>query len=77
MFLHWTCLARSRSEAGRWCHEGHVRLDGALVKASHPVRPGQQLELLLAGRSARYDVLELPARQSSRGERERYARPVS
>ncbi|HVP39301.1 MAG TPA: S4 domain-containing protein [Candidatus Saccharimonadales bacterium] len=76
VFLHWTCLARSRSEAGRWCHEGHVRLDGTVVKASHAVRAGQRLDLALAGHSARYEVLALPRGQCRRGERERYLGPA-
>jgi ribosomal 50S subunit-recycling heat shock protein len=74
VFLHWTCVARSRSEAGRWCHEGHVRLDGSLVKASHPVRAGQRLDLAGDGHPASFEILELPARQCSRAQRDRFVR---
>jgi ribosomal 50S subunit-recycling heat shock protein len=76
VFLHWTCVAKSRSEAGSWCHEGHVRLDGTLVKASHAVRAGQKLEISLSGRTARYEILDVPARPSSRAQRDRFVKAV-
>ncbi len=74
MFLHWTCVARSRSEAGRWCQQGHVRLDGTVAKASHPVRAGQVVEIALGARTARYEVLDVPARPCSRAQRGNYVK---
>lgn len=43
-------LARSRSAASEACRAGHVRVNGARVKAAHLVRPGDEVRLRRGGR---------------------------
>ena len=74
VLLHWLCLARSRSEAAGWCHEGRVLLGGRPVKASHPLRAGEVLTLRVGGHPASYRILEVPRAQVPRAGRERYLR---
>ncbi len=76
MLLHWACVAKSRSEAARWCHEGHVRLDGLVAKASQQARAGQRLEIAGPGRTACFEILELPRGQARRSDRDRYVKPA-
>ena len=45
----WLCAARifqSRTQATDACVGGHVRLNGAAVRASHPVRVGDSISAL-------------------------------
>ncbi|MGK5449043.1 RNA-binding S4 domain-containing protein, partial [Streptomyces radiopugnans] len=43
-------LTRTRSMAADACRGGHVRINGDRVKASHPVRPGDEVRLRHLGR---------------------------
>jgi ribosomal 50S subunit-recycling heat shock protein len=66
--LHWLCLTRSRSLAGRACREGHVLVNGAVARASREVRPGDRIGLRdpLRATLRELELLDLPERQASR-----------
>lgn len=66
--LHWLCLVKSRSLAGRACREGRVLLDGQPVRPSHAVHSGDRLVLLNPTRTQATHVRlrEVPERQCSR-----------
>jgi ribosomal 50S subunit-recycling heat shock protein len=66
--LHWLCLTRSRSLAGRACREGRVLVNGTLARASREVGPGDRIGLRdpLRATLRELELLELPARQASR-----------
>jgi ribosomal 50S subunit-recycling heat shock protein len=56
------CLAKTRSQAGRACEEGAVRLNGRPAKASTVVHPGDRVVVREpSGRAEReYEILALP-----------------
>lgn len=62
LVLSRLCLVKTRSQAGRACEDGAVRLNGRPTKASSAVRPGDRVVLLdPSGRFEReYEILALP-----------------
>ena len=74
--LHWLCLTPSRSLAGRACREGRVLVNGAVVRPSREVRPGDRIGLHDPLRTTlrELELLELPARQASRKDASIYYR---
>ena len=59
-------LFKSRSQASGAIHDGSVQLNGAAVKASHAVHPGDRITLILPHGSRTLEVLELPSRSMSK-----------
>ena len=66
LVLSRLCLVKTRSQAGRACEEGAVRLNDRPVKPSATVRPGDRVVLLdPAGRFEReFEILALPPEHS-------------
>lgn len=62
LVLSRLCLLKTRSQAGRACEEGAVRLNDRPAKASAAVRPGDRVVLLEpSGRFEReFEILALP-----------------
>jgi ribosomal 50S subunit-recycling heat shock protein len=62
LVLSRLCLAKTRSQAGRACEDGAVRLNGRPTKPSAAVRPGDRVVLLEpSGRFEReFEILALP-----------------
>jgi ribosomal 50S subunit-recycling heat shock protein len=62
LVLSRLCLVKTRSQAGRACEEGAVRLNGRPAKTSSAVRPGDRVVLLdPSGRFEReFEILALP-----------------
>jgi ribosome-associated heat shock protein Hsp15 len=64
----WLWCARfykSRSLATAAVEGGRVHLNGARVKPSHPVRPGDRIELTREAESWDLEIRSLPARRGS------------
>lgn len=61
VFLHKTCLMKSRSMAGEACHRGKVLLDGAPAKASRELHPGQRVVIDLGRGPLEIEILQIPA----------------
>jgi ribosomal 50S subunit-recycling heat shock protein len=59
-------LIKSRSQASLAIQDGSALLNGARVKASHAVHPGDRITLVTPGGSRTLDVLELPGRSLSK-----------
>ena len=59
-------LLKSRSQASSAIQDGSALLNGARAKASHPVRPGDRITLVMPHGSRTLEVLELPARSLSK-----------
>ena len=76
-FLRNAGIITRRSRAKEACDEGLVRLDGAIVKASAPVRAGQKLRVELSLSVREYEILELPRVPVARKRREECARLLS
>ncbi|MBI3203569.1 MAG: RNA-binding S4 domain-containing protein [Myxococcales bacterium] len=73
----WLCAARiykSRTQATDACVGGHVRINGAAVRASHLVRVGDRISALAPRGSLVLEVVALAEkRQSPPGARALYA----
>jgi ribosomal 50S subunit-recycling heat shock protein len=62
LVLSRLCLFKTRSQAGRACETGTVRLNARPAKASAAVRPGDRIVIIEpTGRAEReYEILALP-----------------
>lgn len=64
----WLCAARifkSRTQATGACVGGHVRVNGAAVRASHPVRVGDRVGALAPRGEVALEVLALAEKRLS------------
>jgi len=52
-------LYKTRAAATAACRAGHVRIDGASAKPATPVRIGQRVEAMAAGRSRVLEVVQV------------------
>jgi ribosomal 50S subunit-recycling heat shock protein len=68
LFLKKTHLVKRRELARELCEEGMVRVDGVPRKASHEVKPGNELEFPLYNRLIKARVLGLPEGNVPKGE---------
>jgi len=68
LFLKKTHLLKRRELARELCDEGMVRVNGSPRKASHEVRPGDELQFPLYNRIIRARVLNLPDNTVPKGE---------
>jgi ribosomal 50S subunit-recycling heat shock protein len=59
-------LLKSRSQASHAIQDGTALLNGARVKASHAVREGDRITLVMPHGSRTLEVLELPSRSLSK-----------
>lgn len=68
LLLHALCLFKTRSQAGRACSEGRVRLNGAPVRPSHAVRAGDRILWRdeLGRHEQEVEILEVPRGRVSR-----------
>ena len=64
--LHELRLLKSRSQAAAAIQDGAALLNGAVVKPSHGVRPGDRITLAGPGGARTLEVLALPARSVSK-----------
>jgi len=70
-------LLKSRSQASLAIHDGLALLNGARVKASHPVRPGDRITLVTPHGSRTLEVLALPSRSLSKEAAQALVREVA
>ncbi len=78
LVLHSLCLFKTRSQAGRACAEGRVRLNGVNVRASHAVRAGDRIRWIdPLGRIEReIEILEVPAGRLSKADARAFVREI-
>ncbi len=70
-------LFKSRSQATAAIQDGRALLNGARVKPSHAVRPGDRLTLTQGSGSRTLELLELPSRSLSREQAKAMLREVA
>jgi ribosome-associated heat shock protein Hsp15 len=67
-WLWFVRFYRTRSLASQAIDGGKVHLNGARIKASHRVRPGDRISISLQGIAGEFDVKALPVRRGPAGE---------
>ena len=76
-FLKLSSIVPRRTRAKQLCDNGLVALDGSPAKASAEVRIGQRLEVTLGRRRLAFEVVDLPTRALSRGDRDSVVKLVA
>jgi ribosomal 50S subunit-recycling heat shock protein len=68
LLLSRLCLFRTRSQAGRACDEGRVRVNGRVAKAACEIRPGDRILWTdpLGRHEEEVEILSVPAGSVSR-----------
>ncbi len=76
LLLKSLCLAKTRSQAHKGCDAGSVSVNGRTAKASTEVRPGDVVEIRHPRTVTAVEILEIPAGQVPRKDRDRYVRVI-
>lgn len=76
LLLKALCLVKTRSQAHKGCEAGGISLNGRKAKASAEVRPGDVVEIRYPRAVTAVEILEIPAGQVPRKDRERYFRVI-
>ncbi len=66
LVLKHLCLAKSRSLARSWCENGLVFINGAVVRASASVRPGDRVAIRHPSHLLTIELRDVPAKQVSK-----------
>ena len=74
LYLKQCGLLKQRSIAKRACEGGIVRLNGQRVKPGKEVTVGQHIEMNLPHHLLEVEITELPGKNVSKSERERFYR---
>jgi ribosomal 50S subunit-recycling heat shock protein len=72
LFLKKSYVVAQRSVAKTICDAGAAHVNGAVAKASHEVRPGDEVRLDLARRHLEFRVVDLPQGNVSKRDAARY-----
>lgn len=76
LFLKNSGLFKQRAAARRACGAGQVLVDGRPARASREIRVGERVCITSEEGYLEAEILAIPARPVSRGERGRYCRIV-
>lgn len=76
LLLKALCLTKTRSQAHKGCEAGGISINGKKVKPSAEVRPGDVVEIRNPRAVTAVEILEIPAGQVSRKDRERFFRVI-
>jgi ribosomal 50S subunit-recycling heat shock protein len=76
LLLKSLCLAKTRSQAHRGCDAGGVSVNGRKAKPSTEVKAGDVVEIRHPRAVTAVEILEVPAGQVSRKDRDRYLRVI-
>jgi ribosomal 50S subunit-recycling heat shock protein len=76
LLLKSLCLAKTRSQAHKGCDSGSVSINGRKAKPSTEVRAGDVVEIRHPRAVTAVEILEVPAGQVSRKDRDRYLRVI-
>lgn len=77
VWLNKVCLLKSRSQAKSGCQSGKILLDGARVKESHALHPGERITLSFPQRRVEIEVRSLPTGNVARKDAQDYYRVLS
>lgn len=76
LFLKALCLVKTRSQARKGIDEGHVSVNGRAVKPGREIREGDVIEIRRPSRTLAVEVLEVPAGQVAKKDRDRFIRTI-
>ncbi|HEM46578.1 MAG TPA: RNA-binding S4 domain-containing protein [Alphaproteobacteria bacterium] len=76
LFLKALCLVKTRSQARKGIADGHVSVNGRAVKPGREIREGDVIEIRRPRRTLAVEVLEVPAGQVAKRDRERFIRTI-
>ena len=76
LFLKAVCLVKTRSMARKGIDDGHVSVNGRAVKPGREIRAGDVIEIRRPDRTLAVEVLEVPAGQVARKDRDRFVRTI-
>jgi ribosomal 50S subunit-recycling heat shock protein len=76
LLLKALCLTKTRSQAHKGCEAGGISINGKKAKASAEVRPGDVVEIRYPRAVTAVEILEIPAGQVSRRDRDRFFRVI-
>ncbi len=76
LLLKALCLVKTRSQAHKGCEAGGISINGRKAKASAEARPGDVVEIRYPRAVTAVEILEIPAGQVPRKDRERYFRVI-
>ena len=76
LLLKSLCLAKTRSQAHRGCDAGGVSVNGRKAKPSTEVKAGDVVEIRHPRAVTAVEILEVPAGQVPRKDRDRYIRVI-
>jgi ribosome-associated heat shock protein Hsp15 len=76
LLLKALCLVKTRSQAHKGCEAGGISINGRKAKPSAEVRPGDVVEIRHPRAVTAVEILEIPAGQVSRKDRDRFFRVI-
>jgi ribosomal 50S subunit-recycling heat shock protein len=76
LLLKSLCLAKTRSQAHKGCDSGSVSINGRKAKPSTEVRAGDVVEVRHPRAVTAVEIIEVPAGQVPRRDRDRYFRVI-
>jgi len=76
LLLKSLCLTKTRSQAQKGCEAGGISINGRKAKPSAEVRPGDVVEIRYPRAVMAVEILEIPAGQASRKDRDRFFRVI-
>ena len=76
LLLKSLCLVKTRSQAQRGCEAGGISINGRKAKPSAEVRAGDVVEIRYPRAATAVEILEIPAGQVSRRDRDRFFRVI-
>jgi ribosomal 50S subunit-recycling heat shock protein len=76
LLLKALCLTKTRSRAQKGCEAGGISINGRKAKPSAEVRAGDIVEIRYPRAIVAVEILEIPAGQVPRKDRERFFRVV-
>ncbi|MBN1885457.1 MAG: RNA-binding S4 domain-containing protein [Candidatus Krumholzibacteriota bacterium] len=76
LFLKALCLVKTRSQARKGIDDGHVSVNGRPVKPGREIRAGDVVEIRWPHRTLAVEVLEVPAAQIAKKDRDRWLRTI-
>jgi ribosomal 50S subunit-recycling heat shock protein len=76
LLLKYLCLVKTRNQGRKGCETGNVRLNGTATKPGRPVQAGDILEIRYPYRLLVLEIIEIPAGQVARKDRDRHIRVI-
>ena len=76
LLLKSLCLVKTRNQGRKGCEAGRVKLNGRAAKPSREIQEGDTIEIRYPGKVLVVEIVEMPAGQISRRDRDRFIKVV-